>query len=116
VRRPKGVYGVGEEPDPRFSLANERTFLAWVRSSLALLAAGVVVDALDLPLQRAVQTALATVLQLLALFGAAHAWRVWARTERALRLREPLPAPTLLPFSVGVALVAILVVLGTLLR
>ncbi|MGM7411321.1 YidH family protein, partial [Acinetobacter baumannii] len=23
---------VGEEPDPRFTLANERTFLAWTRT------------------------------------------------------------------------------------
>ena len=28
----------GDEPDPRFTLANERTFLAWVRTALALLA------------------------------------------------------------------------------
>ena len=35
----------GEEPDPRFTLANERTFLAWVRTALALLAGGVAVEA-----------------------------------------------------------------------
>lgn len=28
------VYGQGEEPDPRFTLANERTFLAWMLMSL----------------------------------------------------------------------------------
>jgi uncharacterized membrane protein YidH (DUF202 family) len=28
----------GREPDHRFTLANERTFLAWMRTSLALLA------------------------------------------------------------------------------
>ncbi len=40
----------GEEPDPRFTLANERTFLAWIRTSLALLAGGVAVEAfMDLP-------------------------------------------------------------------
>ena len=38
-RRPQWVYGEGEEPDPRFTLANERTFLAWVRTALAMLAA-----------------------------------------------------------------------------
>lgn len=27
-------------PDPRFSLANERTVLAWLRTSLAFVAAG----------------------------------------------------------------------------
>ena len=30
----------GEEPDYRFTLANERTFLAWVRTALGLLAGG----------------------------------------------------------------------------
>ena len=35
-RRPRSVYGGGEEPDPRFSLANERTALAWMRTALAL--------------------------------------------------------------------------------
>ncbi|HET9720820.1 MAG TPA: DUF202 domain-containing protein [Solirubrobacteraceae bacterium] len=31
---------VGEDPDPRFTFANERTFLAWNRTALALIAAG----------------------------------------------------------------------------
>jgi putative membrane protein len=35
----------GTEPDPRFTLANERTFLAWIRTSLALLAGGIAVEA-----------------------------------------------------------------------
>ena len=38
-RFPRSVYGEGEEPDPRFSLANERTFLAWLRTALAMYAA-----------------------------------------------------------------------------
>src|SRR3546814_12012733 len=49
-RWPAFVYDEGEEPDYRFSLANERTFLAWIRTSLALLAAGVTVDVVDLSL------------------------------------------------------------------
>ena len=40
-RWPGYVYGEGEEPDYRFSLANERTFLAWIRTSLGLVAAAV---------------------------------------------------------------------------
>ncbi|GAB14727.1 hypothetical protein ARGLB_075_00090 [Arthrobacter globiformis NBRC 12137] len=39
------ILGGGNEPDPRFTLANERTFLAWIRTSLALLAGGVAVEA-----------------------------------------------------------------------
>ena len=34
----------GSDPDYRYSLANERTFLAWIRSALALLAAGLLLD------------------------------------------------------------------------
>ncbi|MET1000460.1 MAG: DUF202 domain-containing protein, partial [Acidimicrobiia bacterium] len=34
---------VGRDPDPRFSYANERTFLAWNRTALALIAAGLAV-------------------------------------------------------------------------
>ena len=34
-------YEEGEEPDYRFTLANERTFLAWLRTALALIAGGV---------------------------------------------------------------------------
>jgi putative membrane protein len=40
---PSDIRAVGEEPDYRFTLANERTFLAWIRTSLALLAGGVAV-------------------------------------------------------------------------
>ena len=39
-RWPAWVYGVGDDPDPRFSLANERTFLAWIRTGLAFVTAG----------------------------------------------------------------------------
>lgn len=49
MRRPGGRPGrtplqeVGKAPDYRFTLANERTFLAWVRTALAMMAAGVAV-------------------------------------------------------------------------
>ena len=42
-RWPRWVYGGGAEPDPRFSFANERTFLAWIRTALALLAGSAIV-------------------------------------------------------------------------
>ena len=40
-RKPESVYGVVDEPDPRFSLANERTALSWMRTALALVAGGI---------------------------------------------------------------------------
>ena len=48
-RFPRSVFDGGEDPDPRFSLANERTFLAWLRTGLALVVAGLAVEALDVP-------------------------------------------------------------------
>lgn len=88
---PGWVYAAGTKPDPRFSLANERTFLAWVRTSLALLAGGVALDTVDLDGPDALQSALAVTLLVLGLLGAAAAWVRWAITERAMRLHQPLP-------------------------
>lgn len=107
-RRPAGVYGVGEEPDPRFSLANERTALAWLRTALALVGGGVAIVSL---------ASLSTLPRWTALVGAfacvgggvlaVRAVTAWANVERALRLRQPLPAPRAL-----VALAGGVVVLG----
>ena len=47
-RWPRWVYGGGTEPDARFTFANERTFLAWIRTALALLAGGVALDSIPL--------------------------------------------------------------------
>jgi putative membrane protein len=107
-RWPNRVYGQGEEPDPRFSLANERTFLAWVRTTLALLAAAAAVDAFDLSLPAWLSTTVATVLAVTALACAVQAWRGWMRTEAALRRRQPLPSnPVNVVVVVGVAAVAV---------
>jgi putative membrane protein len=78
---PGWVYGVGTQPDHRFSLANERTFLAWIRTSLALLAGGVALDAVDLDGPRSLQSALAVTLVVLGLLGAGVSWVRWAAAE-----------------------------------
>jgi inner membrane protein YidH len=108
-RWPGWVYGSGAEPDHRFSLANERTFLAWIRTSLALLAGGVALDAVDLDVHRGLQTLLALALVLLGLGCAAASWIRWARTERAMRRGEPLPSTTAIAWF---ALVMVLVAAG----
>lgn len=108
-RRPRSVYGVGEDPDPRFSLANERTALASIRTSLAVIAGGVATAALiQLDVLPGALRAIAVVLCLLGGLMALGGLRRWRRVERALRLREPLPAPEMLsPAAFVVAAVAV---------
>ncbi|MEJ5914539.1 YidH family protein [Pseudokineococcus sp. 1T1Z-3] len=116
ARFPRRVYAHGEEPDPRFSLANERTFLAWVRTALALLAAGVAVEALALPLQETLRQLTAVLFVVMGLLSSAQAWFGWARAERALRLGRPLPSPALSGVvAAGVVLAGVLLVVGVLL-
>jgi putative membrane protein len=114
VRRwPGWVYGHGEEPDVRFTLANERTFLAWIRTALALLAAGIALDAFDVGFPARAQGVLTVLLVSLGLACAVAAWFRWARAERALRLREPLPALSLAAVLAGGVVAVAAVVLVT---
>jgi putative membrane protein len=114
-RRPRWVYDGGREPDYRFSFANERTFLAWIRTSVALLAGGVAVNAFDLSMSPTLQRVLSAALALLALTCAGASWVRWARAERAMRREEPLPASGLgALLVVGLVLVALTVVVGAL--
>ena len=79
---PAWVYGSGEDPDYRFSFANERTFLAWIRTALAFVAVGVAVDLLDLSLHRAAQDALAFLMVALGLACAVMSWWRWEGRAR----------------------------------
>jgi putative membrane protein len=117
ARFPRSVFGVGEEPDPRFSLANERTFLAWIRTSLALSAAGVALEALDVPVAGGLRLACAVLLVCLGVLAPVQAWWGWAATERAMRCHRPLPSPLLSPLlAVGTLVAGVLLLLGLLLR
>ncbi|MCX7522712.1 DUF202 domain-containing protein [Microbacterium sp. STN6] len=112
-RFPSFVYGRGSEPDARFSLANERTFLAWIRTSLALLAAGVALEALQLPIRAEFRFTAALVFIVLALLAAALSWTGWARTEIALRSGRALPGtPLSLLLTVGVVIATLLIAIG----
>jgi putative membrane protein len=106
-RFPAAVYGHGEEPDPRFSLADERTFLAWIRTSLALMAAALAVEALHVGIGAKLRTTVAVLLVLAGIGSVGQAWAGWASSERALRLKAPLPASDLKP-----VLLVILLVIG----
>jgi putative membrane protein len=116
-RFPRWVYGIGTEPDPRFTLANERTFLAWIRTALALIAAGVALEAFNLPIQPALRLAAAIVLLALGILVPVLAWLTWGSVELALRQSSPLPASRVaLPLALGISAVAALIVLGVLTR
>lgn len=115
-RFPRSVYSSGREPDARFSLANERTFLAWIRTSLALLAGGVALEALGLGLDPGFRLAASIVLIVAGILTPVQAWIGWVRTERALRLDTPLPSAKLaLPLGVAVTVAGLLVFLGVVL-
>jgi putative membrane protein len=93
VRRPRRVYDVGDDPDPRFTLANERTLLAWLRTALALVVAGVAVVALSDLITPAWLVDITATLAFTG--GAATAllgYVQWQRIERAMRLDQPLPS------------------------
>jgi putative membrane protein len=116
-RFPRGVYDVGTEPDPRFSLANERTFLAWVRTALALVASGVAVDALASDVRPGFRLATSVLLVLLGATVPLLAWFTWMDVERALRQSAPLPASRVaLPVAIGIGVASFTLVLGILVR
>jgi putative membrane protein len=114
-RFPRWVFGAGDEPDARFSLANERTFLAWIRTSLALSAAGVALEAIDLPVTPGLRYASALLLVGLGVLAPVLAWLRWAALERGIRLARPLPAPLLGPvLAVGITVASLLLLVGLL--
>ena len=95
------------EPDYRFTLANERTFLAWQRTSLGLLAAAValvqLVPELAIPGAR---RALGVLLAALAILTSAMGLLRWQQADRAMRRGLPLPRqPT--PAYLGLGLIVV---------
>ena len=112
-RFPKAVFGSGDEPDPRFSLANERTFLAWIRSALAMYAAAFALEALMVPEATGWRIAASAVFLVLGTLAVVQAWLGWRATERSLRHHEPLPGQTVGGvLVVGVLLAAALIGIG----
>ncbi|GAA3522766.1 hypothetical protein GCM10022234_18660 [Aeromicrobium panaciterrae] len=90
-RFPSGVYDDGSDPNAQLSLANERTFLAWIRTALALLAGAVAVHVPAVSLDPWVATGASLLLLLAAAIAVVESWRRWRATERAMRTGQPLP-------------------------
>ena len=85
-------YQEGEEPDYRFSLANERTFLAWVRTALAILAGAILLHEFALKLQpHSVISLISIALAVLSAVLGAGSYKRWKGNEIAMRHARPLP-------------------------
>jgi putative membrane protein len=97
-RFPQWVYGTGTDPDARFSLANERTFLAWNRTALALIGGGLAVEQF-LDTGRTTRLLLAIPLILLGAAVAASSYGRWRANETAMARGQSLP-PSRMPRSI----------------
>ncbi len=116
-RFPPSLYELGREPDVRFTLANERTFLAWMRTALAMIAGGVALEALALDLHPGLRLTASLLLLAAGILLAPLAYLEWRRSERAIRLEEPLPgSPLSAAVALVVAAVSTLILLGVLLQ
>lgn len=123
MTRRDGAVGQGSdemaesEPDYRFTLANERTFLAWIRTALGLVAGGVVVHQLIEPLQNsAARTVIALGCVFLAIVVAGAAYFHWRSVQRAMRRGQPLPGSLLVPvLAIGTTIIALVAVVAVVL-
>ncbi len=112
----------GTEPDPRFTFANERTFLAWSRTALALVVAGLGIVQLlpPFPGVPAGRHLLGVPLIVLGAVLAVVAYTEWVRNQRALRRGEPLPRsvmPWILAATIaGMALISAIILLISAIR
>jgi inner membrane protein YidH len=104
-----------DEPDARFTFANERTFLAWHRTALALVVAGLAIIQLLPPFPGIPWGRHLLAVPLITLGGVVSvaSYLEWARDQRALRQGDPLP-PSRLPRILAVAITGLSVVAATL--
>lgn len=98
---------VGNDPDPRFTLANERTFLAWVTAALGFIGIGLALGTL-LPGRLLWIHVLSALWILLAVVIIVRAVLRWFRMERAMRLAQGLPLSSSIPMvALSVALLGL---------
>ena len=96
-----------DEPDVRFTYANERTFLAWNRTALALIATRVAATQLLPKLQvEWGRRLLGLPLIALGAIVAAESLRQWRANQRAMRRGDPLPR-SLMPLILTIGIVVV---------
>ena len=101
-----------DEPDVRFTYANERTFLAWNRTALALIATGVAATQLLPKLQvEWGRRLLGLPLIALGAIVAAESLRQWHANQRAMRRGDPLPRSWMpLVLTIGIVVIGAIAV------
>jgi putative membrane protein len=97
--------------DPRVTFANERTYLAWIRTSLALIAGGVALGATVRISPSWIRVVVAIPPILMGLIATMIGYRRWAANDRALRAGQPLPVDRTL-YRVAIAIAAIAIAAG----
>ncbi len=99
----------GNTPDYRFSMANERTFLAWIRTSLALIAGALAIDQLAPEIAPGpVRIMLCVILAFLGAGLAVLSYHRWGLMEEAMRNNRELPfSAVMLVMTIGVAAAAL---------
>lgn len=103
------VDDMNEEPDYRFTLANERTYLAYLRTALACYAGGLsAVQFLDVDGERTLAKVIGVVLVLTGMVATLGAWQRWRKNTAAMRKGAPLPSSRLpLLFAITIGLVGL---------
>ena len=111
-RDPEGQDAAESEPDVRFTYANERTFLAWNRTALALIATGVAATQLLPEFHiRGGRQILGIPLIALGALVAITSFTQWKANERAMRRQQPLPkSPMAFVLSVGICVISVIAV------
>lgn len=97
------------------AMANERTFLAWIRTSLALVVSGGALAAFSMPIPVAWRSAGGAVLAFLGVVASIQAWLGWRATDRALAEGKDLPALRIGAYvAAGVVIAVVILVVGAL--
>lgn len=102
----------GDEPDYRFTLANERTFLAWIRTALGFFGAAIAVDQLANNLNDSFyKLTICIVLLLISILCSMFAYINWRNNEIAMRLKTKFSYSKvikLIPFLMAVVIIALI--------
>lgn len=104
-----------QEPiDYRFTLANERTYLAWVRTALAMIAGGIAIRIFMKDVRDSIPLDIAAVgLTLLGGLVTALAYHHWRAAQAAMERGDPLPTQRgPLIMTAGLLILALVIVVS----